>query len=198
MLDIISFDNPLHLGLTAGGVFVVLFVLWILIRLWRRRNRRQLAELPQIAINLAELQAAGPPTSPPFLEFYNIPVRLSGLLLAPVGHGRRLAEADARDEIFESLLPGLSEIVKMHETKVVEGPAQVSTRGFSHALFHAAALPGEGGKGTAWSAVAGLFKHDNEPIMAGLLLYAEKPNSIGQIIIQAEHDWLGCLRVRRM
>jgi hypothetical protein len=76
-------------------------------------------------------------------------------------------------------------------------PTQVSTRGFASAFFGNISLPGMSGKGTPWSAVAGIFKHEGVPIMLGLVLRAATPNSLGQIVVNAEHEWLGCLRVKQ-
>ncbi len=35
-----------------------------------------------------------------------------------------------------------------------------------------------------------------QPLMAGLILRAQSPNSVGQTIIEHETQWLGCLRVK--
>jgi hypothetical protein len=44
--------------------------------------------------------------------------------------------------------------------------------------------------------VAGVFKLHGHPILAGLVLRAKGPNSLGQVIVEHETQWLGCLRVK--
>jgi hypothetical protein len=56
-------------------------------------------------------------------------------------------------------------------------------------------LPGDGGKGTPWSSAAGMFKLHGQPVMAGLVLRAARPNSFGQVILDGEEKWLGCFRI---
>ena len=68
--------------------------------------------------------------------------------------------------------------------------------GFRPSVLRNAKLPGDGGKGSPWSSVAGVFKVKGQPVMAGLVLRAAEPNSLGQTIVEEEHQWLGCLRVR--
>jgi hypothetical protein len=41
-----------------------------------------------------------------------------------------------------------------------------------------------------------MFKMQGQPLMAGLVLRAAQPNSIGQTVIESEPMWLGCLRVK--
>jgi hypothetical protein len=74
-------------------------------------------------------------------------------------------------------------------------PAQLSATGFAHSFFKYAHLPGDSGKDTPLSAVAGPFRAGGQALMAGLVLCAEKPNSLGQTTLDMHEKWLGCLRV---
>jgi hypothetical protein len=185
------------------GIYVILgglALLILLIVVWRFIRRRGKAEKPlppELRIELAKLNNEGPPADLPALEFYNLPMRLAGIVLAPVGRLRELPPPEELRAAFESVLPGLERVVKLHQPLVRCWPYQVSTRGFANAFFSNIRLPGTAGKGTAWSAVAGIFKHDGVPVMIGLVLRAASPNSIGQIVVNTEHEWLGCLRVRQ-
>ena len=87
-------------------------------------------------------------------------------------------------------------MAELHRPLLRRWPNQLSASGFVHLFFNNARLPGTGGKGTPWSSVAGVFKVQGQPAMAGLVLCAAKPNSLGQTIIDSEYQWLGCLRVR--
>ena len=68
--------------------------------------------------------------------------------------------------------------------------------GFAHQFFANVRLPGNRGKGTPWSSVAGIFHIEERPVMAGLVLRAARPNSLGETLIDSEEKWLGCLRVK--
>jgi hypothetical protein len=180
----------------AAGV-VGLLIVWSVLRRWldRRRRRRPVTEAPP-PIDVQALVDQGPPAGPPTLEFYNLPVRLAALTLAPVGRSNRLPPPEELSDLYESLLPGLTQIVNLHQTLIRPWPNQFSTRGFAQSFFQNARWPGDHCKGTPWSAVAGIFKHNNQPYMAALVLRAAAPNRLGHVTLSTEFDWLGCLRVR--
>lgn len=172
----------------AGAVF-----LW---RIFRRRKARGLAIQADLTIALDRLSQLGPPPGGPALEFYFIPVRLAAVILAPVGRVRGLPPPSQLHEVFDALLPNLDSVVQAQQPLVRRWPAQVSVRGFANLLFTHVRLPGDGGKGTPWSAVAGIVKLQGQPLMAGLILRAESSNSLGRVVIDREEKWLGCLRVK--
>jgi hypothetical protein len=175
---------------------VAIVVLWIAWRLFRRRRRVAPPLAPDLKISVAELGNEGPPQGPPALELYNLPVRLAAIVLAPVGRVSDLPPDDEFPALIEAIIPGLDKVAALHPPLIRRWPNQVSARGFAHLFFANAKLPGEGGKGSSWSSVAGMFKVKGRPLMAGLVLRAAAPNSLGQTIIEEEHQWLGCLRVR--
>ncbi len=174
----------------------VLVVLWLAMKLFRRRRRTAAPLQPELKVEVAALTDAGPPVGPPTLEFYNLPVRLAAVVVAPVGLGRQLPSDDMLPGMLDAIAPGLDRVAQLHQPLVRRWPNQVSARGFAHLFFNHARLPGVGGKGTPWSSAAGIVKHGNQPIMVGLVFRAAQSNSLGQTIIDAEHQWLGCLRVR--
>jgi hypothetical protein len=175
---------------------VAIIVMWIAWRLFRRRRRTPPLVRPDLAISIVELGEAGPPAGLPTLELYNLPMRLAAVVLAPVGRVGDLPPEEELAAVLEAIIPGLDKIAAAHQPVIRRWPSQVSARGFAHLFFANAKLPGEGGKGTPWASVAGLFKLEGQPLMAGLVFCAATPNSLGQTIIEREHDWLGCLRVR--
>ncbi len=205
----------------AAAVGVI--VLWIAWQLVRRRKRPAPRLAPDLTVEVAALPERGPPPGPPVLEFYNLPVRLAAVVLAPVGPGRELpgkmgtgseppGAKPARsatgsvpvpifpDEqlalLLDAIVPGLDKVAALHRPAIRRWPNQVDARGFAHLFFSNARLPGQAGKGTPWSSVAGVVKVEGQPVMAGLVLRAAAPNSLGQTIIDAEYKWLACLRVK--
>lgn len=178
----------------AAAVLVVLLLV-----LWRFLRRRRKVEAPlraDLNVEVAALADVGPPQGPPTLELYNLPVRLAAVVLAPVGVSRELPSEEQLPAMLDAVAPGLDKVAALHRPLIRRWPNQVSARGFAHLFFNHARLPGTAGKGTVWSSVAGLVKVGDEPIMAGLVLRAAAPNSLGQTVIDAEHQWLGCLRVK--
>jgi hypothetical protein len=189
-------ENRPWIYLILGGL-ALLVALFILRRILRRRRKKELPLPPELRIELDTLANEGPPADLPLLEFYNLPMRLAGMVLAPVGRMRELPPAEELPAVYESLLPGLGRVAERHRPLLRCWPNQVSTRGFASAFFSNIRLPGEGGKGSPWSAVAGIFKHRGVHIMIGLVLRAASENSLGQVVINTEHEWLGCLRVKQ-
>ncbi|MGO8689961.1 MAG: hypothetical protein ACLQLG_10020 [Thermoguttaceae bacterium] len=176
-----------------------LFLLVVAMVLWRivaRRRAKRPPPGPDLTIDVAALGQEGPPAAGPVLELYNLPVRLAALVLAPVSQAGRLPPEEQWPQLCAAILPGLDQVVAAQRPLVRRWPGQLSVRGFARALFANARLPGDGGKETPWSSVAGIFKTRGQPLMAGLIVRAQSPNSVGQTIIEHETQWLGCLRVK--
>ena len=187
----------------AQGHWVVLFLAAIalvaavvLFRMVFHRRRKAPAAQTDLAVDVSVLPNAPPPPGPPVLEFYHLPVRLVAVVLAPVGRMRELPDDDALSEVIDSIVPGLDRVVAVHRPMIRRWPRQLSPRGFAHAFFQNLRLPGEHGKKTEWSAVAGMSRWGDDPIMAGLILRAETPNRHGNYVMETDDQWLGILRVR--
>jgi hypothetical protein len=183
--------------LIGGGALLALLILLVFWRMFRRR-RTDLDEAPEdLSVQVSTLGDHGPPKADVSLELYNLPVRLAAVILAPTGRGSELPSVTNVPRMLDNIVPGLSEIVLLHKPAVRRWPAQLSTQGFSNALFGNVRLPGDHGKGTPWSILAGRFETDEQNILAGLVLCAAGPNSLGQFVIDRPGQWLDLLRVRR-
>ncbi|MGD0897261.1 MAG: hypothetical protein ABR915_05450 [Thermoguttaceae bacterium] len=181
---------------SAVAAVVGLLVLVILWRLLRRRRPVALPAAQQLGIDVSSLHDAGPRTAGPVLEFYGLPVRLAAVVLAPAGRGRGLPPPASLGECLDALVPALGSVVALDEPLVRRWPPQLAVRGFARAFFANARLPGDCGKGTPWSSAAGALKFRGQAMMIGLVLRAAAPNGLGQMILDSEQMWLGCLRVR--
>jgi hypothetical protein len=183
--------------LVGAGALIGLFVFVLLLRFFRRRRGAAVEPTVDLSIDVSELGDQGPPSANIALELYNLPVRLAAVVIAPTGRGSQLPlNADAA-AILDNVVPGLAEIVHAHKPLIRRWPAQLSTQGFSNTLFANVRLPGEHGKGTPWSIVAGRFEADGQNMLAGLVLIAARPNSLGQFVVNRPGQWLDLLRVRR-
>ncbi|MEX2142859.1 MAG: hypothetical protein WD894_26620 [Pirellulales bacterium] len=183
--------------LIGGTALVGLFVLIVVVRFLRRKRRAALPPPIDLTIDLAELGGGGPPRGDVSLELYNLPVRLAGLVIAPAGRGVQLPAGIETAALADSIVPGLAQIISLHKTRLYEWPAQLSTQGFSNMLFANVRLPGDRGKGTPWSVIAGRFEADQLHVLAGVVVCADAPNSLGQFVIERPGQWLDLLRVRR-
>ena len=184
--------------LVPWAVLVVLLLvgLFVLRKILERRRRRLPLIEPELKIDVAALDCGGPPAKGPVLEFYHIPVRAAVLVLAPAGRGHQLPPDEEIPAVLEMLLPGLSQIVSTHRPVYHRWPAQLSWRGFAHTFFTNVRLPGDDGRGTPWSSVAGIAKTGQGSVMAGLVLRSEQATGFGHEIIEREGEWLRVLQIR--
>ncbi len=188
---------PWLVGLFKYAILATLLLAVAYVVLKILRGQRP-APQPQAepGIDVKRLLDQGPPPAGPMLYFYNVPVRLAALVLAPAGRARELPPANQLDAVADALVPGLAQVIAAHRPVVRRWPAQISSRGFALAFFNQARLPGEGGKGTPWCAAAGVFKLGKTPIMAGLVMRAAAPTNLGHVIVEQEAQWLDVVRVK--
>jgi hypothetical protein len=174
---------------------VLLAVVYVLRRVLAK-PKKTVEQAPGMGIDVKELLAQGPPPAGPALSFFNVPVRLSALVVAPAGRGRELPPVNQLESVIDAIVPGLARVVIAHQPVVRKWPAQISNSGFAHVLFTQAKLPGEGGKGTPWCAVAGMFRIGKMPVLAGLIMRSASNSNLGQVILEHETQWLDVLRVK--
>jgi hypothetical protein len=182
----------------AGGAAAFLVVL-LMAAVWRllRRRRRDGDEEPELAsIDIGALEPRGPAAHGPQLTLYGTPVRWVLLVLAPVGRDGRLPAPEQIPDLVEQLIPGLQSVWRTHAPEIVCWPGQLSSQGFVRSFFHHMRLPGDRGRQTPWSSVAGKFRAHATPYLAGLVLCAAQNNSLGQLEIQHEGQWNDVLRIR--
>ncbi len=181
----------------AGGVLAAVLVVLIVWRVLAGRGAGPVRPVVDLTIDVGTLGQTGPPPGPPVLECHNLPVRLAAMVLAPAGRVQEVPAHAGLVELYEALVPGLAAVVGAHRPLVRRWPAQLSTRGFAHLFFQHVRLPGEGGRGTPWCSAAGVMKLRDQPLMVGLVMRTEAPNSHGQTIVVSAEQWLDLLRVRQ-
>lgn len=186
----------LLLGLAVVGALAAALALYLIWKAFRPRKVKPERLYVEDPVDLAALGEAGPPAGFPALEFYHVPMRLAAIVLAPAGAARELPPTEQLHELFESVVPGMSEIVAAHRPLILQWPSQLSTTGFSHKFFRKAPLPGEAGKGTPWCAVAGLFEHKDQPYLIGLVMRAAADNSFSQYTVEQATKWFDLVRVK--
>lgn len=149
--------------------------------------------------DLDSLTASAPPSRGPVMELYNIPVRLSGLVLAPAGKSTELPPSEEFEHFYESLIPGFSDIADAHSPTIRRWPAQVSVSGFSSKVFRYRPTPKDTytEEDNHWAAVAGTFKYRKRSFLAGLILYTQRPITQSQKTIENSEEWLDIFRIKQ-
>jgi hypothetical protein len=175
----------------AVGALLVLAVVSIVLL-----KRRPVPEPKQVdlRIDVNALTPTAPPKTGPRLEIRHVPVRLAVLVFAPVGRGKQLT-GDPK-VLADAIVPGLSECLESHGTRVFRWPPQLSSQGFVQAFMGNVPLPGNRGVGSIWSAAAGKCEGEEGAFLAGMLLSADRSNSLGQFTLNGSHEWLDLLRLR--
>jgi len=199
--DVAPPDSPIGNGITAMAVslaaVVLLFIAVVALRRVLRRRRRARGRIePELTIDAARLSTEPPPSSGPGLTFYNVPVRLVAIVLAPAGRAGVLPDADGMPALLEAIIPGLADVVAAHQPVRLLWPEQLSGSGFAHAFFVHARLPGNAGKGTPLSSAAGMAKTHLGSVMVAMIVRADRPKSYGQQILETEGDWLRAFQTR--
>jgi hypothetical protein len=177
-------------------IVCVLVALYIARRILKGRKTPTARLEPELTIDVMALPTAGPPASGPALYYYNVPVRLVAIIVAPAGRVRELPPLDQMSHVFDAIVPGLAQVVAAHRPIYRRWPSQLSARGFAHMFFGHVRLPGQGGKGTPWCSVAGIFKIEGQTHMAALLMRAETTTNLGQHTVEEEAQWLDIVRVK--
>ncbi len=186
-------DNAVSIGVASLGLLLLAWLLWLA---YQKVTRPPLPVQVDLTIDVESLGATGPPATGPILEFYHLPARVAVAVLAPAGRGRDLPSGESLPLLLEAVVPGLSQVAAAQQTSVRRWPAQLSSSGFAHAFFANAKLPGDGGKGSCWSSLAGTAKIEGRvPLMVGLLFRTDQPTGFGQEIITSESDWLRILQI---
>lgn len=179
-----------------GGVVILVLLLAaaIAIVVLRGRAAPPAEELPPsldvatlVQRDLAELTR---------LEIYNLPMQLAAVIVAPAGRGADLPDLNTLGEALDGLSPGLADVFTSHAPTVITWPAQLSTEGFIRSFFRHVALPGNDGKGSQWCSLAGRVETQDESLLVGLVCRADRPNSLGQILVERSTKWLDIVRVR--
>jgi hypothetical protein len=187
---------PMGQIITGVVILVVIAVAVVVIKRLTARKVEAPEPPPNLKMDVASLPRVRPPMGGPTLHCVHVPVRLAVLVLAPAGRIRELPPREQLSQVVENIVPGLSRVLSTHAPLVRYWPGQMAVRGFANTFFTNVKLPGDGGKGTPWCSVAGVFKVDGQPMMAGLVMTAETPANIGQIVVERETQWLDFLRVK--
>ncbi len=195
------FDVPFETFVDSVPALIVGAVVLVLVAvafywLWRRRRIKpaQVAKA-DLDLDVRSLNQDGPSPDVARLDFYNMPVRVAAVVIAPVGRDRPTPSVDELQQLIDAIVPGMENVVDSHGPAIRLWPAQLSVQGFNQAFFNNVPLPGIQGKGSPWCSLAGKFNYRGHSFVAGLVCRSADANNVGQVIVQHDAQWLDILRL---
>src|SRR5262249_37048267 len=128
------------------------------------------------------------------LTVYHLPARLRLVVIAPLGREGDI-DATAVEKLLDKVLPGLGAVAALDRPRVRVWPAQVSHHGFAAAFHRHTPKAAERGEPSRWGLLAGRAQAGKQPVLLGLGLWADEPNTIDRVNVEV-HQWLDVLRLR--
>lgn len=150
------------------------------------------------AVHLKEVLADYPPPpgqpGPRRLTVEGLPVRVRLVVVAPVGKEHPI-RPDEVEDLLEETLRGLKGIVLEDRPRVRVWPPQLSKQGFAPTFHRETEKPESEGRPSRWVLVAGPASAGRRPILLGLALWADTPNTLGRLTLNADR-WAEVVRVQ--
>ena len=178
----------------VGGTLVILLLIGLLIvrRLLRRKppagdRERHLRE------HLAEYPPAPGAPGPQRLSVQGKPARLRLVVVAPLGQ-QAAPNADEVERFLDQLLHGLGAVAQHDKPRVAAWPGQLSQQGFPPTFHRLVTSPDAEGAPSRWVVLAGTAKVGKFPVLLGMALHTDAPNTLGKLHRQP-HQWAEMLRV---
>jgi hypothetical protein len=176
------------------GLVVLLLLVWLLRALFRRRKPKRDNWDKDLRIELDDCPLPVAPAGVRGLTLYHLPVRLRLVVLAPLGKEGQI-DATAVEKLLDLVIPGLGGLAQRDRPRIRIWPAQMSQHGF-HATFHRNTPKAAGrGESSRWVLVSGRIQAARQPILLGLGLWADQPNTLDRITLEP-NQWLDVLRIR--
>jgi hypothetical protein len=183
-------------GIFAGVAFVVLVLLLLILRgigralFGRRRPKEEPREEDVIALDEIPLPLSQPVKK---LWVYHLPARLRLVVVAPAGTQREV-DATSIERLLERVIPGLGKVAEQDRPRVRVWPAQLSHQGFEMTFARKARRREADGQPSRWVLVAGRANAGGQPVLLGLALWADEPNTLGRVHLEGP-QWLDVLRL---
>ena len=192
-----NLESPLALFGWLLGLAVALALLLMLGRVLRALFRRGRRATDWDRDLREDLDACPLPVRPPgdqFLSVYHLPARLRLVIVAPSGKDMQL-DAIAVEKLLDRLIPGLGAVAAHDRPRIRVWPSQLSYQGFTAAFHRCTPRREPEGAPSRWVLVAGRAQAGRQPILLGLGLWTDEPNTIGRVNLGPQ-QWLDVLRLR--
>ncbi len=139
-----------------------------------------------------------PPTGSPGprrLLIEGWPARVRLIVVAPVGKENPITVSEVAP-ILEQMFRGLGHVLKYDQPLIRIWPPQLSSQGFAPTFHRLVHKPEPEGQPSHWVLAAGQTTSRPRPLLLGLVLWADEPNTLGRLTLEPG-QWLGVLSVRR-
>jgi len=185
------------LVLLVAALLALLIAGRLLRGVWRvlfKRRRRAIDYDKPLRQELDQCPLPTRPPGPCELLVYHLPVRLRLVIVAPGGKDIDV-DPSAVGALLERLVPGLGAVAANDGPLVRIWPAQLSHQGFINSFHRCTIKPEREGAPSRWVLVAGRIVLAHQPVLLGLGLWADEPNTLGRLNLEP-HQWLDVLRLR--
>lgn len=187
-------DGALSAGRLIGALVAVLIIL-IVFRYLKQMifggRKGPAQEQGVYEEDLAEFPP--PPAGSKRILVENIPARLRLVVVAPVGKDDPI-DVKHVEEMLDQILYGLGDMARQDRPRIRAWPAQMSNKGFAITFNRLMHRPEPAGKPSRWVLVAGQTLPRPRKMMLGLVLLADKPNSVNHLN-PAPEQWATILKV---
>lgn len=185
--------RPVEYGMLLTGV-VILAVVAVLWRQWRRRSAAT------VVSDLDERLAAYPPAPPmpsgqQWLHVHGLPVRVRLVVVAPLGTDALRPQTWDVTELLNAVIPGLGHLPGLDQPRIRIWPTQLSQAGFMAAFRRHTLLPEPEARLSPWLLVMGRVLWRDRPYMVGLACRSAQPQTLGRVVVEQPHLWMGVLRL---
>lgn len=176
----------------GAGVLVAAVVL---VRIATGRKRPP----PDLERGLREAPAEYPPPPPvsvPRLTVNGTPARVRLVVVAPTGKQQAAITPDDVPDLLDDIHRGLGAYMKADRPRVRVWPPQLSVAGFAPTFHRLVASPDAGRDRSRWVKLAGPARTGKRPVLLGLVLLADEPVKLGDVVVETT-EWGELLRVER-
>jgi hypothetical protein len=179
----------------AGGCVVLLLIIVLIIRRFLQRRRQEVPD-----VKLVEKLGDYPPP-PPLLNathrvtVHNLPVRFRLVVAAPLGREAESIPLEDVDFLLDGIVPNLPGPAKADLPRIRVWPTQLSHQGFIAAFRRNTQVPHPDSRSSRWILMVGKVLFEGRPFGLGLALLADQVNTLGTIVVQHPHEWMGVLRI---
>lgn len=134
-----------------------------------------------------------PPAGVKTLTLEGRPVRVRLVVVAPISKEMPVDISEV-ENLLDQLVYGLGSVIRHDKPRICIWPAQLSSKGFSFTFNRMLHKPERPGQPSRWILVAGQTPPRPRPVMLGLALLADEPNSVGHVTVEPK-QWPSVLRI---
>jgi hypothetical protein len=183
-------------GILAVAAILVLVLLLLILRgIGRALFGRRAAPAPPPDEDVIRLDEIPLPLSQAArkLWVYHLPARLRLVVAAPAG-AQRDVDATSIERLLDRVIPGLGKVAEQDRPRVRIWPPQLSHQGFEMSFSRRAKKREADGRPSRWVLVAGRANAGGQPVLLGLALWTDEPNTLGRVHLEGP-QWLDVLRL---